>query len=249
MRLTGGGATAVVCVNGGQRAEAEGTWSASLEWLVQRLAPRFPQFVFAEVRYRVKSWRRLESCVEDARAAVHAVGAERILLLGFSMGGAVAISVADEASVERVVALAPWIPDRLSLEPLRGKRLDVLHGSLDRWLPGVPGVSPASSRHGFERARALGAGGDLRAHPWCAARGRAARDLGAARAASSCRGVGTACCRSARGALKPPSPRARLAPAGARLDPRHAGSSNGRPRTSCMSRIARVLNSASQEAR
>ena len=33
------------------------------------------------------------------------------------------------------------------------------------------------------------------------------------------------------------------------LDPRHAGSSNGRPRTSCMSRIARVLNSASQEAR
>ena len=27
------------------------------------------------------------------------------------------------------------------------------------------------------------------------------------------------------------------------------GSSNGRPRTSCMSRIARVLNSASQEAR
>jgi pimeloyl-ACP methyl ester carboxylesterase len=159
MRLTGGGATAVVCVNGGQSAEVEGTWSASLEWLVQRLAPRFPQFVFAEVRYRVKSWRRFESCVEDARAAVHAVGTEQMLLLGFSMGGAVAISVADEASVERVVGLAPWIPDRLSLEPLRGKRLDVLHGSLDRWLPGVPGVSPALSRRGFERARALGAEG------------------------------------------------------------------------------------------
>lgn len=159
MRLTGGGATAVVCLNGGQSAEVEGTWSASLEWLVQRLAPRFPRFVFAEVRYRVKSWRRLESCVEDARAAVHAVAAERTFLLGFSMGGAVAISVADEASVERVVGVAPWIPDRLSLEPLRGKRLDVLHGSLDRWLPGVPGVSPASSRRGFERARALGAEG------------------------------------------------------------------------------------------
>ena len=65
-----------------------------------------------------------------------------MLLLGFSMGGAVAISVADEASVERVVGLAPWIPDRLSLEPLRGKRLDVLHGSLDRWLPGVLGAWP-----------------------------------------------------------------------------------------------------------
>jgi pimeloyl-ACP methyl ester carboxylesterase len=146
-------------VNGGQAAEVEGTWSASLEWLVHRLAPRFRQFVFAEVRYRIKSWRRLDRCVDDTRAAVAHVGAERTLLLGFSMGGAVAISAADEPSVERVVGLAPWIPDRLSLAPLRGKRLDVLHGSLDRWLPGIPGVSPASSRRGFERARALGVAG------------------------------------------------------------------------------------------
>jgi pimeloyl-ACP methyl ester carboxylesterase len=159
MRLTGDGATAVVCVNGGQAEEVEGTWSASLEWLVQRLAPRFRQCVFAEVRYRVKSWRRLEGCIADARAAVAEVGAERTLLLGFSMGGAVAISAADEPSVERVLGLAPWIPDRLSLKPLRGKRMDVLHGSLDRWLPGIPGVSPASSRRGFERARALGVAG------------------------------------------------------------------------------------------
>lgn len=159
MRLTGEGATAVVCLNGGQSGEVEGTWSASLEWLVRRLAPRFRQFVFAEVRYRVKSWRRLAGCIEDARAAVAEVGAERTLLLGFSMGGAVAISTAAEPSVERVLGLAPWIPDRLSLEPLRGKRLDVLHGSLDRWLPGIPGVSPASSRRGFERARALGVPG------------------------------------------------------------------------------------------
>jgi len=159
MRLSGAGPVAVVCVDGGQASEVDGTWSASLEWLVRRLAPRFPRLVFAEVRYRVKSWRRLESCVEDARAAVRAVGGERTLLLGFSMGGAVAISAADEPSVERVLGLAPWIPERLSLEPLQGKRLDVLHGSLDRWLPGIPGVSPASSRRGFERARALGAAG------------------------------------------------------------------------------------------
>jgi dienelactone hydrolase len=159
MRLTGDGATAVVCVNGGQAAEVEGTWSASLEWLVLRLAPRFRALVFGEVRYRVKSWRRIDACVEDARSAVRAIGAERTLLLGFSMGGAVAISVADEQSVERVLGLAPWIPDRLSLEPLRGKRLDVLHGSLDRWLPGIPGVSPASSRRGFDRARAEGVAG------------------------------------------------------------------------------------------
>jgi pimeloyl-ACP methyl ester carboxylesterase len=159
MRLTGDGAVAVVCVNGGQASEVEGTWSASLEWLVGRLAPQFPELLFAEVRYRVKSWRRLEACTDDALAAVRAVGERKTVLLGFSMGGAVAISAAAEPSVERVLGLAPWIPDRLSLEPLRGKRLDVLHGSLDRWLPGIPGVSPASSRRGFERARTLGVAG------------------------------------------------------------------------------------------
>src|SRR3954471_418907 len=99
------------------------------------------------------------------RAAVSAVGGRRVLLLGFSMGGAVAISAADEPSVERVLGLAPWIPDRLSLGPLRGKRLDVLHGSLDRWLPGIPGVSPDSSRRGFERARALGVPGTYEVIP------------------------------------------------------------------------------------
>jgi pimeloyl-ACP methyl ester carboxylesterase len=159
MRVTGRGSTAVVCVNGGQAAEVEGTWSASLEWLVARLAPRFPEIAFAEVRYRIKSWKRLDDCVADTRTAIRAVGARRTLLLGFSMGGAVSISAADEATVTGVLGLAPWIPDRLSLEPLRGKRFDVLHGSLDRWLPGIPGVSASSSRRGFERARALGVEG------------------------------------------------------------------------------------------
>lgn len=160
MRVTGDARDcAVVCVDGGQAGEVEGTWSASLEWLVRRLASRFPSLAFAEVRYRMKSWRRLELCVEDTRATVRELGARRTLLLGFSMGGAVAISAADEPSVERVLGLAPWIPDRLGLEPLRGRRLDILHGSLDRWLPGIPGVSPAHSRRGFERARALGVEG------------------------------------------------------------------------------------------
>ncbi len=161
LRVTGpAGAPAVVCVNGGQGTEAEGTWSASLEWLVTQLAPRFPALAFAEVRYRIKSWKRLDWCVEDARAALDAVGAHRTLLLGFSMGGAVAAQVADEPSVEALVGLAPWFPDRIPLDRLRGRRLAVFHGSFDRWLPGIPGVSPASSRRGFDRARALGVEGD-----------------------------------------------------------------------------------------
>ena len=159
MRVTGDGPTAVVCVNGGQASEVEGTWSASLEWLVARLAPQFPGLTFAEVRYRIKSWKRLDDCIADARAAIREVGADRTLLLGFSMGGAVSIAAADEPSVVGVLGLAPWIPERLSLETLRGKRFDVLHGSLDRWLPGIPGVSATSSRRGFERVRALGVDG------------------------------------------------------------------------------------------
>jgi pimeloyl-ACP methyl ester carboxylesterase len=160
LRVTGAvREAAVVCVNGGQAREVAGTWSASVEWLVRRLAPEHPALALAEVRYRVKSWNRFELCVEDARAAVAEVGAARTLLLGFSMGGAVAIAVADEPSVEGVLGLAPWIPPQLELEPLRGKRLTVLHGALDRWLPGIPGVSPKSSRAGFERARRVGAVG------------------------------------------------------------------------------------------
>jgi len=150
---------AVVCVNGGQAREVEGTWSASLEWLVHQLSGRVSDIGFAEVRYRVKSWKRLESCFEDARAAVREVGAPRTMLLGFSMGGAVSIGIADEPGVEGVVGLAPWIPDELDVSRLHGKRLSVFHGALDRWLPGIPGVSPGHSRKGFERARARGADG------------------------------------------------------------------------------------------
>ncbi|MDX6505778.1 MAG: hypothetical protein QOG06_422 [Gaiellaceae bacterium] len=149
-----------MCVNGGQAAEVEGTWSASLEWLVRRLAPEFPELGFAEVRYRIKSWKRMDWCVADARAAVAETGAPRVLLLGFSMGGAVAVQAAVEPAVETVVGLAPWLPDRMSLEPLLGHRFAVIHGKLDRWLPGIPGVSATSSRRGFDRARSLGVEGD-----------------------------------------------------------------------------------------
>ena len=159
MRVTGAlGFGAIVCVNGGQARDVPGTWSASLEWLVERLAPEHPQLAFAEVRYRIKSWKRLGMCIEDTAAAVADVvaeGARRVLLLGFSMGGAAAIGAAGHPAVSTVLGLAPWIPERLDLSGLEGKRLAVLHGAWDRYLPGIPGVSPGSSRLGFERAQAL----------------------------------------------------------------------------------------------
>jgi pimeloyl-ACP methyl ester carboxylesterase len=169
MRVTRAlGDGAVVCVNGGQGRDVPGTWSASLEWLVERLAPEHPQLAFAEVRYRIKSWKRLGMCIEDTAAAVADVvaeGARRVLLLGFSMGGAAAIGAAGHPAVSTVLGLAPWIPERLDLSGLEGKRLAVLHGAWDRYLPGIPGVSPGSSRLGFERAQALGVDGSYELIP------------------------------------------------------------------------------------
>jgi dienelactone hydrolase len=153
---------AVVCVNGGQSRDVEGTWSASLEWLVRRLAPDFQALSFAEVRYRIKSWKRLGLCIDDTLSALTSLGRQgvrRTCVLGFSMGGAVAIGGAAHPSVSTVVGLAPWIPERLDLSGLVGRRLAVFHGSLDRHLPGIPGVSPSNSRRGFERARSLGVDG------------------------------------------------------------------------------------------
>ena len=157
------GSRAVVCVNGGTAAEVPGTWSASIEWLVHRLAEDRSELGFLEVRYRIKSWRRLDLCVQDTRAAIAAAGeagATEVALLGFSMGGAVAVRAADDPAVSTVIALAPWLYSELDLSPLDGRRFAVLHGSLDRGLPGVPGVSPALSRRGYERARARGVDAD-----------------------------------------------------------------------------------------
>ena len=153
------GRRAVVCVNGGTAAELPGTWSASVEWLVRSLSHRFSGLAFLEVRYRIKSWRRFDECVEDGRAAVEAAreaGADEIALLAFSMGGAVAVRNAGADEVRLVAGVNPWLPPQLELDPLRGRRLAIVHGSLDAPFPGIPGVKPAMSRAACERARELG---------------------------------------------------------------------------------------------
>jgi len=152
---------AVVFLNGGSARAVAGTWSATSELLATELAPRFPGLAFAEVRYRIKTWNELDSCMADARATLALLEREA-LLVGFSMGGAVSIGVAGHPAAVGVLGLAPWIPERQPLDGLRGKRLDVIHGAWDRYLPGIPGVSAASSLRGFERARALGVEGTYR---------------------------------------------------------------------------------------
>jgi dienelactone hydrolase len=148
-----------ICLGGGVAAAVPGVWNASLEWIAAHVESRQPELGFLEVRYRVRSWRDMRPCIEDAAAALDLAasgGAREVVLIGFSMGGAVAVSVAAHPLVDQVIGLAPWLSDRLDLAPLRGRRLDVLHGSLDRWFPGVPGVPASLSQRGVERARALG---------------------------------------------------------------------------------------------
>jgi dienelactone hydrolase len=157
-----GASRAVVLVNGGTARTEPGTWSATSELLARELAPLARDVAFLEVRYRVKTWHELDSCAADARAALDLAvshGAASVLLAGFSMGGAVSAVVADHRAVAAVLGLAPWLPPQLELDRLRGKRLDVVHGGWDRYLPGIPGVSPAMSRAGFDRAVTAGAHG------------------------------------------------------------------------------------------
>src|SRR5207244_12062938 len=82
--------------------------------------------------FRSKSWQRLQGCVEDCRAAIEfavADGAREVALLGFSMGGAVAIASADSPAVTTVIGLAPWIPVRLDVSTLEDRKSTRLNSS------------------------------------------------------------------------------------------------------------------------
>ena len=97
------------------------------------------------------------ACAMPARRWRVLPASSPIALLGFSMGGGIAIGVAGDPRVRGVIGLAPWVPDQIALGTLRGKRLAILHGSRDRYLPLLPGVPPEHSRRVMERAAAAGA--------------------------------------------------------------------------------------------
>ena len=157
MRRTGPeDAPAVLCLNGGIKRARPGDWSTSVDWLVRRLAPERPRLAFYEVRYRIRSWRHLDGCIDDARAALDVLGrrgGQPVALLGYSMGGAVSLAVAGHPSVAAFIGLAPWLPEEIGAEGLVGRRAAVIRGSIDGR---AFGVSPAESRRGVERMRALG---------------------------------------------------------------------------------------------
>lgn len=162
LRVRGGGdgrAPSVLLLGGSTHRDAAGLWSATAEWLARRIHAEHPDWPVAEVRYRSGWRRRLAAAAEDAHQALLALegrGHPPSALVGFSMGGRVAVALAGADPVRTVVGLAAWLPDGVDLRPLRGRTLHLAHGTLDRALPGVPGVAPAISAVAAARAEALG---------------------------------------------------------------------------------------------
>jgi hypothetical protein len=153
----------VLLVGGGTRHSAPGRWSPSMTWLAPHVRAAVGEHVRnAQVRYADTSWDRLEIGIGDVRdslahEAARPIAPERVVLLALSMGGATSLVNADSPQVVGLVTMAPWLPPELPLDPIAGKRLHVVHGSLDNALPFVPGTSLARSREAVREARALGA--------------------------------------------------------------------------------------------
>lgn len=111
------------------------------------------------LRNRYRGWNGREmSPVQDARWALSRISQEHpgvpVYLLGHSMGGRTALSVADHPQVDAVVALAPWVDGSTPVDRVAGRRVLIVHGSDDRW------TSPRSSLAYARRAEGVAASVD-----------------------------------------------------------------------------------------
>jgi alpha-beta hydrolase superfamily lysophospholipase len=89
------------------------------------------------LRYRYRGWNgERADPVTDARWALAEVrrryGPVPVGLVGHSLGGRVAVHVADDASVTGVVLLAPWLEEADSAGRLKGRPVLLIHGARDR---------------------------------------------------------------------------------------------------------------------
>lgn len=90
----------------------------------------------AVVRNRVRGWNKPAlDPVRDARWALAELERRRpglpIMLIGHSMGGRVALRVADDERVRGVAALAPWTTEKDWVSPVAGVPVMIAHGLLD----------------------------------------------------------------------------------------------------------------------
>jgi predicted alpha/beta-hydrolase family hydrolase len=117
--------------------EPNRAWSHNVARLLPfaRALKRVPgPLAVARLRFRVRGWNDTDMPVEDARWALREVRAAypgiAIALVGHSMGGRVAMFVADEPDVRLVVGLAPWVEPG-DPQPGDGTRTVLVHGDRD----------------------------------------------------------------------------------------------------------------------
>ena len=181
--------------------EVPGTWSATLEWLVRRSRRAPAASGSSRCATGSSPGARSTSASRTAAGRDRGPAAERVRCSSASRWAGRSRS-RPPATARRAACSGSrrGSPTGSTSRRCAGKRLDVLHGSLDRWLPGVPGVSPALSRRGFERARALGRAGAATPLIRGGVHGLALRSPGGRpRAAAARRALGAARRRSARG--------------------------------------------------
>lgn len=111
------------------------------------------------LRYTQRGWNGGRDRISDARWALDQVRSEHpglpVTLLGHSMGGRVAVHVADDPQVQGVVGLAPWLPAGETIDALGGRHLLAAHGRRDRI------TSFKATAAYVERARSVAASAEM----------------------------------------------------------------------------------------
>jgi dienelactone hydrolase len=147
---------AVLVLHGGQE---QSTQPATLRYPAYwRMIPfarnlgQVPGLAVWQVLNTVRGWNDLAP-VTDARRALEELRRVHpdvpVALVGHSMGGRVALRVADDPAVVGVCALAPWTPQGEPVEQLAGRTVLIAHGDRDRT------TDPALSYTYAERAKAV----------------------------------------------------------------------------------------------
>ena len=115
-----------------------------------RLGPELVRAGVTALRVEYRHPGGFEECVLDALAAcsfIKGIGAERVVLVGHSFSGAVAVKAASLANLAKaVIAISPQRYGTFEVDELR-KPLLLIHGSNDQVL------DPQASRDIYERAR------------------------------------------------------------------------------------------------
>jgi dienelactone hydrolase len=111
----------------------------------------------ARLRYAIRGWNGPDdpAPVRDAEWALRQL-TERfpglpIGLVGHSMGARTALRVGGHPQVRGIVGLAPWVPAGEPVDQLAGRRVLLMHGTLDRI------TSPAATAAYASRSEAAGA--------------------------------------------------------------------------------------------